>query len=82
AEEGGEDDFTTPSSDLLDHETFDQLLEMDDDDDHNFSKSIVWHYFEQAESTFSEMDQAFIHFNSKEINMLNESEIDETQESK
>ncbi|PKK61109.1 histidine-phosphotransfer domain, HPT domain-containing protein, partial [Rhizophagus irregularis] len=44
--------------DLIDHETFDQLLEMDDDDDHDFSKSIVWNYFEQAETTFGSMDKA------------------------
>ncbi|UZO20707.1 uncharacterized protein OCT59_013125 [Rhizophagus irregularis] len=31
---------------------------MDDDDDHDFSKSIVWNYFEQAETTFGSMDKA------------------------
>jgi osomolarity two-component system phosphorelay intermediate protein YPD1 len=49
---------STPNSDLIDHETFDQLLEMDDDEDHDFSKSIVWNYFEQAETTFGSMDKA------------------------
>ncbi|ORX95954.1 histidine-phosphotransfer domain, HPT domain-containing protein, partial [Basidiobolus meristosporus CBS 931.73] len=45
-------------NDLIDHATFDQLLEMDDDDDHEFSKSIVYNYFEQAETTFNDMDNA------------------------
>ena len=50
--------LSTPNSDLIDHETFDQLLEMDDDEDHDFSKSIVLNYFEQAETTFGSMDKA------------------------
>ncbi|CAG8676274.1 43968_t:CDS:2 [Gigaspora margarita] len=58
------------SSDLLDHETFDQLLEMDDDVDHDFSKSIVWHYFEQAETTFQEMDKALSDENLVELSKL------------
>lgn len=37
---------------------FSQLLEMDDEDDREFSKSIVWNYFDQAETTFDEMDAA------------------------
>ncbi|KAG0309801.1 hypothetical protein BGZ98_007535 [Dissophora globulifera] len=45
-------------SDIIDHTTFDQLLEMDDEEDHEFSKSLVWNYFEQAEKTFAEMDEA------------------------
>jgi osomolarity two-component system phosphorelay intermediate protein YPD1 len=42
----------------LDHSIFDQLLEMDDDDDRDFSKSIVWNFFEQAEVTFGQMEAA------------------------
>lgn len=38
--------------------TFDQLLDMDDEEDHEFSKSIVWDYFIQAEATFEDMDGA------------------------
>lgn len=37
---------------------FNQLLEMDDEEDREFSKSIVWNYFDQAESTFGNMDDA------------------------
>lgn len=29
-------------------DTFGQLLEMDDDEDHSFSKALTWDYFEQA----------------------------------
>ncbi|KAF8977227.1 hypothetical protein BGZ46_007547 [Entomortierella lignicola] len=43
---------------IIDHTTFDQLLEMDDEEDHEFSKSLVWNYFEQAEKTFQDMDEA------------------------
>ncbi|KAG0348053.1 hypothetical protein BG004_006187, partial [Podila humilis] len=45
-------------NDIIDHTTFDQLLEMDDEEDHEFSKSLVWNYFEQAEKTFGDMDEA------------------------
>lgn len=40
--------------------TFEQLLDMDDEDDHEFSYSIVNNYFEQAESTFKDMDKALL----------------------
>jgi osomolarity two-component system phosphorelay intermediate protein YPD1 len=46
------------NQDLLDMATFDQLLDMDDEEDHEFSKSIVWDYFKQAEATFEDMDGA------------------------
>ncbi len=40
----------------IDPTTFEQILEMDDDeDDREFSKSIVYGFFEQAESTFDKM---------------------------
>ncbi|KAI8458292.1 signal transduction histidine kinase [Phakopsora pachyrhizi] len=39
-------------------ETFGQLLEMDDDEEHSFSKSLTYDYFDQAVTTFSEMDVA------------------------
>ncbi|WFD25929.1 Phosphorelay intermediate protein [Malassezia nana] len=43
--------------DVIDMEVFEQLLEMDEDD-HEFSRSLVWNYFEQAENTFEKMDAA------------------------
>lgn len=43
---------------LIDMNTFDQLLEMDDEDDHEFSQGIVVNYFDQANETFKDMDRA------------------------
>ena len=45
-------------ADVIDMDTFGQLLEMDDEDDRGFSQEIVWNFFEQANTTFAEMDQA------------------------
>lgn len=45
----------------MDTETFEQILEMDegeDDGSHEFSKSIVFGFLEQAETTFQKMDDA------------------------
>lgn len=43
--------------DSLDLLTFEQILEMDDDEDEReFSRSIVYGFFEQAEGTFGKMD--------------------------
>lgn len=39
--------------------TFEQILEMDDDEDEkDFSRSIVYGFFEQAQNTFKEIDEA------------------------
>jgi len=41
----------------IDAATFEQILEMDDDEDEReFSKSIVYDFFTQAEGTFQKMD--------------------------
>lgn len=43
----------------IDALTFEQILEMDDDeDDREFSRSIVFGFFDQAEQTFKDMDEA------------------------
>ena len=49
----------TPSStdDFLDATTFDQLLEMDDDNEPEFSKGIVWKYFEQVKGAFTPIEE-------------------------
>lgn len=44
--------------DTVDTETFDQILEMDDDDDRDFSKEIVYGFLDQAETTFVKMQDA------------------------
>lgn len=43
----------------MDAATFEQILDMDDgdeDDAHEFSKSIVFGFLEQADSTFTKME--------------------------
>jgi len=45
------------AGDTIDTTTFEQILEMDDDEEEReFSKSIVYDFFQQAESTFEKMD--------------------------
>lgn len=39
-------------------EIFTQILELDEDDDFDFSSGMVEAFFTQADSTFDEMDQA------------------------
>ncbi|KAJ1667729.1 Phosphorelay intermediate protein [Coemansia sp. RSA 1813] len=47
-------------NDILDLDVFNQLLSMDDanDDEYEFSQDIVYDYFEQAKTTFADMDKA------------------------
>ena len=43
--------------DNIDTATFEQILEMDDDEDEReFSKSIVFDFFQQAKTTFEKME--------------------------
>lgn len=44
--------------DAIDLTTFSQILEMDDEGDHEFSMSIVYGFFDQARETFDQMDKA------------------------
>jgi osomolarity two-component system phosphorelay intermediate protein YPD1 len=45
------------ADDTIDPATFEQILEMDEDEvDREFSKSIVFDFFGQADSTFDKMD--------------------------
>ncbi|KAI0734726.1 histidine-phosphotransfer domain HPT domain-containing protein [Fomitopsis betulina] len=43
----------------IDLETFNQILDLDEDDTHDFSKEMVTAYFSQANTTFGEMDDAY-----------------------
>jgi len=45
-------------SGLVEMPTFEQILEMDEPDDRDFSKSIVYAFFDQAEETFGKLDTA------------------------
>ncbi|KAH8677382.1 hpt domain-containing protein [Xylariales sp. PMI_506] len=57
--------------DAIDVVTFGQILEMDDsEDDREFSKSIVYGFFEQAEETFDNMDAALEEKNLEELSRL------------
>lgn len=42
--------------DNLDQATFEQILEMDDDSTQEFSRSIVYSFFDQAQATFRKME--------------------------
>ncbi|CAD6581343.1 MAG: hypothetical protein ASARMPREDX12_000436 [Alectoria sarmentosa] len=54
--------------DSIDPLTFEQILEMDDDEDEReFSKSIVYGFFEQAEVTFAKMDASLSTAESKKL---------------
>jgi osomolarity two-component system phosphorelay intermediate protein YPD1 len=44
--------------DGIDIGTFIQILEMDDDDEREFSFAIVFDFFTQAQDTFDNMDDA------------------------
>ena len=49
----------TEFGDSIDAMTFEQILEMDDDeDDRDFSRSIVFGFFDQAETTFQKMEES------------------------
>lgn len=39
-------------------ETFLQILDLDEDDTHDFSRGMAWAYFHQVDTTFVEMDDA------------------------
>ncbi|KAI5818117.1 osomolarity two-component system, phosphorelay intermediate protein YPD1, partial [Pyronema omphalodes] len=45
-------------ADMIDMATFEQILEMDDDDEKEFSRAIVSGFLEQAHETFGKMDEA------------------------
>lgn len=47
-----------PLEEYIDLETFEQILEMDEDDDHEFSKSIAHDFYTQAEESFRTMEDA------------------------
>lgn len=58
------------AKDSIDEATFEQILEMDDDEDEReFSKSIVYDFFTQAESTFDKMDS---NLEKKDLKTLSE----------
>ncbi|EER24918.1 hypothetical protein D8B26_007492 [Coccidioides posadasii str. Silveira] len=58
-------------NELIDRVTFEQILEMDDDEEEReFSKGIVYGFFEQAEATFDNIEQAINSKNLEEVSQL------------
>ena len=43
---------------MINMDTFQQLLDLDEDETHDFSSGMAWQYFSQAQVTFKEMDEA------------------------
>lgn len=59
------------STKLVDKDVFDQILEMDDDPtEREFSKSIVYDFFDQATTTLDKMDKALEEKDLKELKDL------------
>jgi predicted CopG family antitoxin len=48
--------MTGAPNDIIDKEIFEQLLEMDDDQERSFSRSLILTYIKQAEQTMMDMD--------------------------
>jgi osomolarity two-component system phosphorelay intermediate protein YPD1 len=58
-------------SGLIEEPVFQQILDMDDDDDNNeFSRSIVYDFFDQAQTTFDKMDSALEEKDLKQLSDL------------
>ncbi|GAA5958659.1 hypothetical protein JCM3765_006710 [Sporobolomyces pararoseus] len=56
-----EADVGAPSTEeVVDMEVFGQLLEIDDDETHEFSKTLAFDYISQAETTFHEIEEALV----------------------
>ncbi|KAJ5515208.1 hypothetical protein N7527_006768 [Penicillium freii] len=56
---------------ILDESTFEQILEMDDDEeDRDFSKSIVYGFFDQAENTYKKIQKEIDDKNLDELSAL------------
>ncbi|KAF7967900.1 hypothetical protein HWV62_32573 [Athelia sp. TMB] len=48
-----------PPPDTIDMDTFQQILDLDEDGTREFSRGMAWAYFSQVDSTFVDMDKAF-----------------------
>ncbi|KAK0201983.1 transferase [Desarmillaria ectypa] len=51
-------------------DTFRQILDLDEDETHDFSSSMVWAYFTQVRSTFKKMDSALQAKDLQELSSL------------
>ncbi|KAH7885109.1 histidine-phosphotransfer domain HPT domain-containing protein [Phlebopus sp. FC_14] len=57
--EHGADPDTDKSKGIIDMSILGQIIDLDDDDDHEFSRAMVGDYREQVKTTFKDMDDAF-----------------------
>ncbi|PWY87698.1 histidine-phosphotransfer domain, HPT domain-containing protein [Aspergillus heteromorphus CBS 117.55] len=57
-------------SESIDQTTFEQILEMDDEGDNEFSKGIVIGFFDQAETTFEKMEKCLKEEDLAELSSL------------
>ncbi|KAL4952064.1 signal transduction histidine kinase [Aspergillus filifer] len=57
-------------SEHIDSATFEQILEMDEEGEHDFSQSIVYGFFDQAKTTFDNMDTALKEKKLSELSSL------------
>ncbi|EJD36186.1 histidine-phosphotransfer domain, HPT domain-containing protein [Auricularia subglabra TFB-10046 SS5] len=66
------DDEDDPSSsgDIIDMETFEQLLELEEDDSYDFSLGMTQEYFQQALTAFADMDAALAAKDLKKLSDL------------
>lgn len=74
SDDKGGDIMSIPGAkDQIDPATFEQILEMDEDEEEReFSKSIVYDFFQQADSTFKKMDTELKKTDQKSLKDLSE----------
>ncbi|CAK5270196.1 unnamed protein product [Mycena citricolor] len=71
AESDSKDDAASlPVPEAIDMEAFSQILELDEEGSHDFSKEMVTAYFSQATTTFVDMDKALADENLPELSSL------------
>lgn len=64
------DEIDFDFGDHVDKQTFAQILDMDEEEDRDFSKSIVFGFLEQAETTFGKMEAEIKAKNLDELSKL------------
>ena len=70
-DKGIDGDIMDIPEELIDSVTFDQLLEMDEDNvEREFSRGIVYNYFEQVDTTFASMEKNIKEENLAELSSL------------
>lgn len=59
-----------PQDEIIEMETFQQIIDLDEDDDREFSIGMVEAYFLQASQTFEDMDTALTNKNLEQLSSL------------